>query len=351
MRRRLSAPRRELRPPQRPPADTAGLRAGRDLSRPRRGWVRQKSTCPKRTSSGLEVALEQLEVLDELPFHRAAEPRRASASARPSSRRGRRTSRASGRRPPRGRARRSSGSAPRRRAAKTGSGAGTRWTSRIEVARRPMNVRTSLIRAPSRSLPSSSADSALDCHSGSRETSVRYSKTSSRGLPISSVCSTSITRRAYRWRCAGRSGPGGARPAGGRGRLGAGAGLPASERSRQVARTTGQFLFSLAAPMNDCGVLELGGSRGYSTIWLAAGVRYFSGRVVSIEHDPAKAEAWRRNIADAGLEEWAELVEGDAFEVLVAGRRTSSTSSSWTPRRTTTSGSSRWRGRRSSRAR
>ena len=93
-------------------------------------------------------------------------------------------------------------------------------------------------------------------------------------------------------------------------------GHPATERSRQVARTTGQFLFSLAAPMNDCGVLELGGSRGYSTIWLAAGVRYFSGRVVSIEHDPAKAEAWRRNIADAGLEEWAELVEGDAFEVL-----------------------------------
>ena len=93
-------------------------------------------------------------------------------------------------------------------------------------------------------------------------------------------------------------------------------GLAATERSRQVARTTGQFLFSLAAPMNDCGVLELGGSRGYSTIWLAAGVRYFSGRVVSIEHDPAKAEAWRRNIADAGLEEWAELVEGDAFEVL-----------------------------------
>jgi caffeoyl-CoA O-methyltransferase len=93
-------------------------------------------------------------------------------------------------------------------------------------------------------------------------------------------------------------------------------GVPASERSRQVARTTGQFLFSLVAPMNDCGVLEIGGSRGYSAIWWAAGVRYFSGRVVSIEHDPAKAEAWRRNVADAGLEEWAQLEEGDAFEVL-----------------------------------
>jgi len=68
--------------------------------------------------------------------------------------------------------------------------------------------------------------------------------------------------------------------------------------------------------MNDCGVLEIGASRGYSTIWLAAGVRYFSGRVVSLENDPPRLEAWRRNIADAGLEEWAELVEGDAFETL-----------------------------------
>jgi predicted O-methyltransferase YrrM len=95
-------------------------------------------------------------------------------------------------------------------------------------------------------------------------------------------------------------------------------GLPADERSRQVARDTGKFLFSLVAPQNDCGVLELGASRGYSTIWLAAGVRYFSGRVLSLEHDPRKIEAWRTNIADAGLEEWAELVEGDAYETLPA---------------------------------
>ncbi len=92
--------------------------------------------------------------------------------------------------------------------------------------------------------------------------------------------------------------------------------VPREERARQIARTTGQFLFSLVAPQNDCGVLEIGGSRGYSAIWLAAGVRYFTGRVVSIERDPVKCEAWRRNIAGAGLEEWAELVEGDAFEIL-----------------------------------
>jgi predicted O-methyltransferase YrrM len=93
-------------------------------------------------------------------------------------------------------------------------------------------------------------------------------------------------------------------------------GLPTSERARQVARTTGQFLFALVAPQTDCEVLEIGGSRGYSTIWLAAGVRTLGGRVLSLENDPAKAEAWRRNIADAGLADWAELVEGDAFETM-----------------------------------
>jgi predicted O-methyltransferase YrrM len=93
-------------------------------------------------------------------------------------------------------------------------------------------------------------------------------------------------------------------------------GLPSKERSRQVARTTGQFLFALVAPQTDCEVLEIGGSRGYSTIWLAAGVRYLGGRVLSLEFDPAKAEAWRRNIEEAGLDGTAELLEGDAFETL-----------------------------------
>jgi predicted O-methyltransferase YrrM len=87
-------------------------------------------------------------------------------------------------------------------------------------------------------------------------------------------------------------------------------------RARQVARTTGQFLFALVAPQTDCEVLEIGGSRGYSTVWLAAGVRYLGGRVLSIEKDPVKCEAWRQNIAEAGLEDWADLVEGDAFEEL-----------------------------------
>ena len=93
-------------------------------------------------------------------------------------------------------------------------------------------------------------------------------------------------------------------------------GVVREQRARQVARTTGQFLFAFVAPQTDCEVLEIGGSRGYSSIWLAAGVRNLGGRVLSLESDPAKVEAWRANVEEAGLDDWADLIEGDAFETL-----------------------------------
>ena len=93
-------------------------------------------------------------------------------------------------------------------------------------------------------------------------------------------------------------------------------GLPSSVRARAVAPTTGRFLFGLVAHHPGCDVLEIGGSRGYSTLWLGAGVRHLGGRVVSLETDPVKCEARRENIAEAGLDEWVELVDGDALELI-----------------------------------
>lgn len=94
------------------------------------------------------------------------------------------------------------------------------------------------------------------------------------------------------------------------------AGVPSERRSRQIEPSTGRFLFALASAQAGIEVLEIGGSRGYSTIWLASGARVLGGRVVSLEHDPEKCAAWRVNIVDAGLEESAELFEGDAFATL-----------------------------------
>jgi predicted O-methyltransferase YrrM len=98
------------------------------------------------------------------------------------------------------------------------------------------------------------------------------------------------------------------------------AGVPAELRSRQVAPATGRFLFALAASQPGVEVLEIGGSRGYSSIWLASGARVLGGQVTSLEVDPRKCAAWRENVAKAGLEEWAELVEGDAIETLRAAQ-------------------------------
>jgi predicted O-methyltransferase YrrM len=83
-----------------------------------------------------------------------------------------------------------------------------------------------------------------------------------------------------------------------------------------VAPATGRFLFSLVAPQADCEVLEIGAGRGYSTIWLAAGVSHLGGRVLCLEREESCIADWRRNVADAGLEETALLVEGDARETL-----------------------------------
>jgi caffeoyl-CoA O-methyltransferase len=93
---------------------------------------------------------------------------------------------------------------------------------------------------------------------------------------------------------------------------------PREERARQVTPATGRILFALAAGRQGCKVLEIGGSRGYSAIWLAAAAALGGGGVVSLENDPRKATAWRANIAEAGLDSHAELIEGDAFVTIPA---------------------------------
>ena len=96
------------------------------------------------------------------------------------------------------------------------------------------------------------------------------------------------------------------------------AGVPLEDRSLQVPPSSGALLFALASGRPGCEVLELGGSRGYSTIWLGAAVRTHGGHVTSLEASPAKLEASARNIADAGLEEWIDVIPGDAFVSLEA---------------------------------
>jgi predicted O-methyltransferase YrrM len=64
-------------------------------------------------------------------------------------------------------------------------------------------------------------------------------------------------------------------------------------------------------------VVEVGTSFGVSTLYLAAAVRdNGGGGVIATEYEPLKAEAARAHFAEAGLEEFIDLREGDLRETL-----------------------------------
>ena len=74
-----------------------------------------------------------------------------------------------------------------------------------------------------------------------------------------------------------------------------------------VGPDVGRFLNVLVRTARAQMVVEVGGSVGYSTIWLAAAVADTGGEVVSIETDRGKAEELRSNLAEAGLLEHVRI--------------------------------------------
>ncbi|MBW4690470.1 MAG: class I SAM-dependent methyltransferase [Lyngbya sp. HA4199-MV5] len=84
-----------------------------------------------------------------------------------------------------------------------------------------------------------------------------------------------------------------------------------------IERDQGEFLYLLARSLNAKTMVEFGTSFGISTIYLATAVRDNGGGVViGTEIVPEKVTQARKNIADAGLETYAEIREGDALETL-----------------------------------
>jgi predicted O-methyltransferase YrrM len=91
----------------------------------------------------------------------------------------------------------------------------------------------------------------------------------------------------------------------------AAAGLPAISVSPNQAR----FLQMLAEILGARSILEIGTLGGYSTIWLARGLRA-GGRLITLEIDPKHAEVATRNVARAGLAKVVEVRLGTALETL-----------------------------------
>jgi len=82
-----------------------------------------------------------------------------------------------------------------------------------------------------------------------------------------------------------------------------------------VSPNQGKFLHMLAQLVNARAILELGTLGGYSTIWLARGMRP-GGRLITVELDPKHAEVARSNISRAELKDVVDSRIGSALDVL-----------------------------------
>jgi predicted O-methyltransferase YrrM len=84
-----------------------------------------------------------------------------------------------------------------------------------------------------------------------------------------------------------------------------------------VSRQDGRLLFALARGTGARRVVEFGASFGISTVYLAAAVRANGGgRVISTEIEPSKCRAAQASIRQAGLDDVATVLEGDARQTL-----------------------------------
>ena len=89
------------------------------------------------------------------------------------------------------------------------------------------------------------------------------------------------------------------------------AGLP----SISVSPNQGKLLQMLVQLVGARSILEIGTLGGYSTIWLARGMRA-GGRLITLEIDPKHADVARQNVARAGMERVIDVRLGSALETL-----------------------------------
>ncbi|WP_305094711.1 O-methyltransferase [Prescottella sp. R16] len=82
-----------------------------------------------------------------------------------------------------------------------------------------------------------------------------------------------------------------------------------------VAPVQGKFLHLLARMIGATRVLEIGTLGGYSTLWLARAVGD-TGRVVTLEYEPAHAGVARTNLDRAGVGDRVDIRVGAALDTL-----------------------------------
>lgn len=85
-----------------------------------------------------------------------------------------------------------------------------------------------------------------------------------------------------------------------------------------ISPEQGAMLYLLARAIEARRIVEFGSSFGISTIYLAAAARENGGEVIGSEFEPSKHEQATKNIAEAGLANYANVIFGDARETFRA---------------------------------
>ena len=83
-----------------------------------------------------------------------------------------------------------------------------------------------------------------------------------------------------------------------------------------VTTREGRVLRQLVETKGAKRVVEIGTSNGYSTIWLALGVRAVGGKVFTHEIDPEKIKMARENFKKAGVDDLITIIKGDAHDTV-----------------------------------
>jgi predicted O-methyltransferase YrrM len=80
-----------------------------------------------------------------------------------------------------------------------------------------------------------------------------------------------------------------------------------------LERPTAELLYILVTSARRRRILEIGTSNGYSAIWLANALRETGGQpLLTLEKSPAKAALAKANLQQAGVQDLARVIEGDA---------------------------------------
>lgn len=89
-----------------------------------------------------------------------------------------------------------------------------------------------------------------------------------------------------------------------------------------VTTREGRLLRQLVEAVGAKRVVEVGTSSGYSSIWLALGLRSTGGKLFTHEIDPEKIKLAKANFKKAGVEDLIKIVEGDAHETVKQHKET-----------------------------